>query len=98
MIAYFLIFSQIFRKIELERSFKACVCMLPHWGHGCGADKVVAFNSTSGAINVLPQSEHLKSVCPLNIVIYINVKKRPIYRWNARRSEVTCRGCVSTPR
>lgn len=51
--------------------------MLPHWGQGCGADKVVAFNSTSGAVNVFPQSENLKSVYPLNIMLYFKIKSAP---------------------
>jgi hypothetical protein len=41
--------------------------MLEHLGHGCGADKEVAFHSMSGAENLSPQSRQINFFFPLSI-------------------------------
>ena len=43
------------------------VFMLKHLGHGCGADKEVAFHSMSGAENFSPQSRQINCFFPLSI-------------------------------
>jgi len=63
--------------------------MLEHLGHGCGADKEVAFHSMSGAENFSPQSRQINFFFPL----YIRFSALLIQQQNKYRGAQKC--CVS---
>lgn len=50
------------------------VFILEHFGHGCGADKEVAFHSMSGAENFSPQSRQINFFFPLSIRFFFSDK------------------------
>lgn len=67
------------------------VWKLPQLGHLCGAEKIVAFHSTSSPLNLCPHLSQTKVVIPLNIVF-------PIYMvnaFNAKAMEDSWRRAVS---
>lgn len=65
------------------------VCMLPHLGHGMGAAKHIAINSTLGASNCSPHSLHLKVIVPNIMDLVVG------YRYGLLFSQAKVHGIVA---